>query len=97
MKETQLRRFEIYEEFTLRKNIDIFCLFNDLTRTQFAFYCGLEVGTITALNSKRPTDNTYKKISNFTGVPIRILKKLAITKDELVEKNVKENFKNDNE
>lgn len=97
MKETQLRRFEIYEEFTLRKNIDIFCLFNDLTRTQFAFYCGLEVGTITALNSKRPTDKTYKKISNFTGVPIRILKKLAITKDELVEQKVKENFKNDNE
>ena len=97
MNKKQFRRFEVYEEFTLRKNIDIFCLFNDLTKTQFAFYCGFEAGMIAMLNSKRPSDKTYKKISNFTGVPIRILKKLAITKDELVEKNVKENFKNDNE
>lgn len=97
MEKPQLRRFEVYEEFTLRKNIDIFCLFNDLTKTQFAFYCGFEAGTFATLNSKRPSDRTYKKISNFTGVPIRILKKLAITKDELVEQKVKENFQNDNE
>lgn len=97
MNEKNFSKFKVYEEFTLKKNIAIYCVFNDLTRTQFAFYCGLETSALDRLTHRPPSDRTYKKISTFTGVPIRILKKLAITEDELAEKNVKENFKNDNE
>ena len=85
MNEPKFSKFVVYEEFTLKKNIDIFCVFNDLNKTQFAFYCGFEASLLNTLAKKRPSDKTYKKISNFTGVPIRILKKLAITKDEPVE------------
>lgn len=92
MKEKNFSKFKVYEEFTLKKNLAIYCVFNDLSRTQFAFYCGLEASTLGCVGRKRPSDRTYKKISTFTGVPIRILKKLAITEDELVTRNVKENF-----
>lgn len=91
MNEKEFTKFKVYEEYTLKKNIAIYCVFNDLTKTQFAFYCGLEVSSLACITRKRPSDRTYKKISTFTGVPIRILKKLAITEDELAT-NVKENF-----
>lgn len=91
MKEKKFTKFKVYEEYTLKKNIAIYCVFNDLTKTQFAFYCGLETSSLTCIKRKRPSDRTYKKISTFTGVPIRILKKLAITEDELATKS-KEKF-----
>lgn len=82
----KFKKFELYEEYTLIKNINIFRVFNDLSKTQFAFYCDLSATALDSLKKRRPSDKMYQKISRFTGVPIRLLKKLAITEDELESK-----------
>ena len=82
----QFKKFEIYPEYTLNKNITIFRVFNDLSKTQFAFYCDMSAAGLDSLKKRKPSDKIYQKISQFTGVPIRILKKLAITEDELATK-----------
>ena len=79
----EFKKFELYPEYTLIKNINIFRLFNDLSKTQFAYHCDISATALDSLRKRKPSDKTYQKLSRFTGIPIRILKKLAITEDEL--------------